>query len=170
MLRGALGFLASGAVIAVGIALMSNLSPRHQLTAVVSSFLLGGALAGAWLASTIFGTWRPASILCSAAGFALGGSVFTILTAAQAKSSELMLSAGLAWAAGGLLIGAGFTHWDRSLLLVVLGPMAFGAAGVVSWLVMESTRHPSLSLAAASFVTTVLGGTLFSAAAALLKR
>ena len=167
--RGALGFVAGAVVIAAGIALASRLPPRHQLTVMAVGFSAGGALAGAWLTSTAFGSFRVASIACSAAGIALGGMWFVLLAPAEAKGTELLLVAGAGWAAAGLLMGLGFTRRDRTAWLVLLGPLAFGASGVAGRLAFDLVQDPLLALLTASLVATVLGGVLFSTAAMLLN-
>jgi len=169
ILRRALGFLVSAVVIGAGIALASRLPPRHQLTVMAIGFSVGGALAGAVLTSIAFGSFRTASIVCSAAAVALGGMWFVLLAPTEAERTELLLAAGAGWAAAGLLMGLGFTRWDRRAWLLLLGPLVFGASGVASRLAFDLVQDPVLALVTASLVATVLGGALFSTAAMLLN-
>jgi hypothetical protein len=169
ILRSALGFLVSAVVIAAGIALASRLPPRHQLTVMAIGFLVGGAIAGAWLTSIAFGSFRVASTVCSAAAVALGGMWFVLLAPAEGKRTELLLAAGAGWAAAGLLMGLGFTRWDRNAWLLLIGPLVFGLSGVASRLAFDLVQDPLLALVTASLVATAFGGALFSTAAMLLN-
>ena len=66
-------------------------------------------------------------------------------------------------------MGLGFTRWDRSAWLLLVGPLAFGASGVASRLAFNVLQDPVLALVTASLVAMLLGGALFSAAVMLLN-
>jgi hypothetical protein len=162
------GFLAGAALVALGVAITLHLPPRVQLAALCTTLILGGTLAAA--ISRIAGRGRLASMACTASGFAVGGTWFILLSAAEEGGvAELWIASSAGWAVAGLLVALGFVRWNRSVWLLLIGPMVFGVAGAVSWPILLFVRATDAAIVSATTAAPALGGVLFGIVAVLLS-
>jgi hypothetical protein len=162
------GFLAGATLVALGVGITLHLPPGVQLAALCTSLVLGGILAAA-LTSRIAGRGRIASMACTASGFAVGGTWFILLSAAEEGGmTELWAASSAGWAVAGLLVAFGFVRWDRSVWLLLFGPLVFGLAGAVSWPILLYVRATDAAIVSATTAAPALGGAVFGIVAVLL--
>ncbi len=168
IVRAALAFVAGSAIAGLGVAVMLRLPPWMQLGALCVSLAVGGGFAAA-LGTAAAGVRRIVAIACTAVGFAIGGTWTALLTIGEGALAQVWLASVAGWAAAGLLIAFGFAGWDRRLALLVIGPLAFGVAGAVSWPIVALIRPTDAFIVIVIVSAPALGGAAFGAFAAQLE-
>lgn len=165
--RSIAAFVAGAALAGLGVAIMLRLPPPIQMTALCVSLVVGGGFAAA-VASTSAWFRRVLSVACTAVGYALGGTWFTLLTVAEGNSGELCLASMAGWGAAGFLVACGFAGWDRRLWLLLIGPAAFAVGGAMSWLLLGLVQPTEASIVIGVIAAPALGGVVFGTVTELL--